>query len=149
MNTLGSDLARMKQLLDRKSIDLERDRRNSPFLKMFSDTGPGRRELYPKQIDFFGAGLLYKERLFMAANRVGKTVAGAFETTCHLTGRYPIWWEGRRLLCGDATDPQAVSRLLDDQKPFLMVVDPPYGIELDSEWRDRANLNKRGPAEPS
>lgn len=31
MNTLGSDLARMKQLLDRKSIDLERDRRNSRF----------------------------------------------------------------------------------------------------------------------
>jgi hypothetical protein len=54
-----------------------------------------------------------------------------------------------RVLCGDATDPEAVSRLLGDQKPFLMVVDPPYGIELDSEWRDRANLNKRGPAEPS
>ena len=26
----------------------------------------------------------------------GKTVAGAFETTCHLTGKYPEWWEGRR-----------------------------------------------------
>jgi phage terminase large subunit-like protein len=32
----------------------------------------------------------------MAANRVGKTVAGAFEATCHLTGRYPHWWQGRR-----------------------------------------------------
>jgi hypothetical protein len=96
MNTLGSDLARMKQLLDRRSIDTERDRRNSPFLTMFPATGPKPRELYPKQIDFFAAGLLYKERLFMAANRVGKTVAGAFETTCHLTGHYPIWWEGRR-----------------------------------------------------
>ena len=30
-----------------------------------------------------------------------------------------------------------------------MVVDGPYGIELDSEWRDRAGLNKRGRAEPS
>jgi len=30
-----------------------------------------------------------------------------------------------------------------------MVTDPPYGIELDSEWRDRAGLNGRGPAEPS
>ena len=96
MNLLGSDLARMRQLLDRKSIDAERERRLSPFLTMFSDTGPGRRELYPKQIEFFAAGLQYKERLFMAANRVGKTVAGAFEATCHLTGRYPIWWEGRR-----------------------------------------------------
>ena len=30
-----------------------------------------------------------------------------------------------------------------------MVTDPPYGIELDSEWRDRAGLNGRGPAEAS
>jgi hypothetical protein len=27
-----------------------------------------------------------------------------------------------------------------------MVTDPPYGIELDSEWRDRARLNGCGPA---
>lgn len=46
-----------------------------------------------------------------------------------------------RILCGDATGPEAVSRLLDGRKPFLMVTDPPYGIELDSEWRDRAGLN--------
>ena len=30
-----------------------------------------------------------------------------------------------------------------------MVTDPPYGIELDSEWRDRAGLNGCGPAEAS
>src|ERR1700730_14416743 len=54
-----------------------------------------------------------------------------------------------RVLCGDATSPEAVARLLGDRKPFLMVTDPPYGIELDSEWRDRAGLNKHGPAEAS
>ena len=33
----------------------------------------------------------------LAANRVGKTEGvGAFETTLHLTGNYPAWWEGRR-----------------------------------------------------
>jgi phage terminase large subunit-like protein len=32
----------------------------------------------------------------MAANRVGKSVVGAYETTLHLTGEYPHWWEGRR-----------------------------------------------------
>ena len=59
-----------------------------------------------------------------------------------------LWLCGsQRVLCGDATDPEAVSRLLGNQKPLLMVGDPPYGIELDSEWRDRAQLNKRGPAE--
>jgi DNA modification methylase len=61
-----------------------------------------------------------------------------------------LWMLGsHRVLCGDATDPEAVSRLLGEHKPFLLVSDPPYGIELDSEWRDRAKLNKRGPAEPS
>ena len=61
-----------------------------------------------------------------------------------------LWLCGsHRLLCGDATDGAAVSRLLGERKPFLLVVDAPYGIELDSEWRDRAKLNKRGPAEPS
>jgi DNA modification methylase len=61
-----------------------------------------------------------------------------------------LWLCGpHRVLCGDATNPEMVSRLVGKHKPFLMVTDPPYGIELDSEWRDRAGLNKRGPAEPS
>jgi hypothetical protein len=42
-----------------------------------------------------------------------------------------------------------VARLLGDRKPFLMITDPPYGISLDSEWRDRAGLNGCGAAEPS
>jgi DNA modification methylase len=54
-----------------------------------------------------------------------------------------------RLLCGDATSAQDVARLLGDRKPRLLVTDPPYGISLDSEWRDRAGINKHGPAEAS
>lgn len=30
----------------------------------------------------------------MAGNQQGKTLAGGFETACHLTGRYPPWWKG-------------------------------------------------------
>jgi phage terminase large subunit-like protein len=45
---------------------------------------------------FFAAGATEMERCFMAANRVGKTRAGACEMTYHLTGRYPHWWQGRR-----------------------------------------------------
>jgi DNA modification methylase len=61
-----------------------------------------------------------------------------------------LWILNRhRLLCGDATSAEAVTRLLGERKPRLMVTDPPYGIELDSEWRDRAGLNGHGPAEPS
>jgi DNA modification methylase len=61
-----------------------------------------------------------------------------------------LWVLGpHRVLCGDATSPEAVARLLGERKPRLMVTDPPYGIELDSEWRDRAGLNGCGPAEAS
>ena len=61
-----------------------------------------------------------------------------------------LWLCGKhRVLCGDATSPEAVVRLLADRKPLLMVTDPPYGIQLDSEWRDRAGLNGCGPAEAS
>ncbi len=55
------------------------------------------RHKYAKHLEFFEAGAKYRERCFMAANRVGKTLgAGGFETACHLTGRYPSWWNGRR-----------------------------------------------------
>jgi DNA modification methylase len=54
-----------------------------------------------------------------------------------------------RVLCADATAPEAVARLLGDRQPFLLITDPPYGIELDSEWRDRAGLNGCGPAQAS
>ena len=54
-----------------------------------------------------------------------------------------------RVLCADATSPEAAAKLLGERKPRLMVTDPPYGIELDSEWRDRAGLNGCGPAEAS
>jgi DNA modification methylase len=61
-----------------------------------------------------------------------------------------VWTLGRhRLICGDCTQPAIVEQLLAGRQPFLMVTDPPYGIELDSEWRDRAGINKHGPAEPS
>ncbi len=61
-----------------------------------------------------------------------------------------LWLCGEhRVLCGDATSPEAVARLLGERTPRLMVTDPPYGISLDSEWRDRAGLNGCGPAEPS
>src|ERR1035438_2921593 len=45
-----------------------------------------------------------------------------------------------RVLCADAIQAEAVARLLGDRKPFLLVTDPPYCIELDSAWRDRARV---------
>ena len=49
---------------------------------------------YPKQLEWFG----FKSRIkvLFGGNRVGKTLTAAFEVVCHLTGRYPDWWTGRR-----------------------------------------------------
>lgn len=49
---------------------------------------------YTKQRAFHSAGATYSERLFMAGNQLGKTVAGGAEWAMHLTGRYPDWWDG-------------------------------------------------------
>ncbi len=63
----------------------------------YPDTGPLRRELYPKHLEFFAAGAREKERCMLAANRIGKTEGiGGYELTLHLTGDYPAWWIGRR-----------------------------------------------------
>lgn len=63
---------------------------------IFPDAGQYRRELYPKHLEFIAAGAQFRERAFIAANRVGKSELAAFEVSCHLTGRYPAWWNGRR-----------------------------------------------------
>ena len=63
----------------------------------YPDAGPLRRELYPRHMEFFRAGAEHRERLMLAANRVGKTEGvGGYETVLHLTGAYPDWWRGRR-----------------------------------------------------
>lgn len=75
----------------------ERRSRGRKIWSYFPDQGPLRRELYPKHLGFFEAGSRFRERCFMAGNRVGKTeTGGGYELVCHLTGQYPHWWSGRR-----------------------------------------------------
>ncbi len=85
-------------------------RRQQLFYRIYPDGDEGRailgprgefdlfaRHKYPKHLEFLRAGKDFRERCFMAANRIGKTVgAGGYEMACHLTGEYPDWWEGRR-----------------------------------------------------
>lgn len=50
-----------------------------------------------------------------------------------------LWVLGNhRLICGDSTQADTVSKLLGPVKPHLMVTDPPYGVEYDADWRNKA-----------
>lgn len=58
---------------------------------------------YSKQHEFHASGAKHRERLFMAGNQLGKTLAGAAEMALHLTGRYDLYkgpngegWPGHR-----------------------------------------------------
>jgi DNA modification methylase len=51
-----------------------------------------------------------------------------------------------RLLCGDATVPKDVGRVLDGVRPTLMATDPPYGVNYDPAWREEAGVGSKGSA---
>ena len=89
----------LQEKLEFQALLSERIRRDNQrkWLTYYPDEGPLRRELYPKHMQCFADGAHYQQRLFMAANRVGKTEGvGAYEVALHLTGNYPAWWNGRR-----------------------------------------------------
>jgi DNA modification methylase len=56
-----------------------------------------------------------------------------------------VWVLGpHRLVCGDSTNAADVKSALGAVRPHLMVTDPPYGVDYEPSWRQRAgvNLNK-------
>ena len=46
-------------------------------------------------------------------------------------------------MCGNATKPEHVERLLDGAEPDLMVTDPPYGVNYDATWRYKAGVSTK------
>lgn len=56
-----------------------------------------------------------------------------------ISKRGDIWQCGNhRVMCGDSTSGEDVKALLDGATPFIMVTDPPYGVEYDPAWRNEA-----------
>lgn len=71
-------------------LEIQESRRLSNNLKHFRP--------YPWQQRFFAAGIGNRQRMLMAANRVGKTHSEGYEFAVHATGLYPDDWRGFRFL---------------------------------------------------
>lgn len=79
-----------------KQVDyLKEAAKFSGFRKWFVPGTPYGIENLPKHKAFFDAGKTYSERYLSGSNRSSKTVSACLESTYHLTGLYPEWWDGR------------------------------------------------------
>lgn len=91
---LASDVLRIlsalpDETLERLEIEAPRELERRAATRKLEAYRP-----YPKQAEFHVAGREHRERLLMAANQVGKTLAAGAEVAMHVTNRYPDWWEG-------------------------------------------------------
>lgn len=95
--TSDTDLSRQEKIELLKLLE-EKDRRikENYIDTLFPEDGKFGRPAYKKHIAFFAAGKDFSQRALIAANQVGKSLAVAYELTCHLTGEYPDWWEGKK-----------------------------------------------------
>jgi DNA modification methylase len=50
--------------------------------------------------------------------------------------------DSHRVLAGDATSAEAVAKLNGKESPKLLLTDPPYGVNYDPTWRERAGLGR-------
>lgn len=96
LGNLGRLDAKQRTELAELLAEVQRRAGMRQLATMFPDSGPLARDKYPKQLEFFRAGRKFFQRVFMAANRVGKTMGAGTEWSYHLTGEYPHWWEGAR-----------------------------------------------------
>ena len=125
-----------------------RDREGGVFTRFFN--APNSRELYPKHWEFFDAGGKYKQRMFRAGNRVGKTTTAGCELVYHLTGKYPPNWTGKKFsgssqwwVCGKSAE--TVRQIL---QPLLLGKVGQFGTGLVPsallDWTSLSEAKKAG-----
>lgn len=95
----------------------EKRSRGNKIATYFPDTGPLRRELYTKHLQFFQSGATFRERCFMAGNRVGKCIAGDTliespygdaRKVSEIRGAHWVWaWDGEKRVPALAEEPFA------------------------------------------
>ena len=60
-----------------------------------------------------------------------------------------VWLLGKhRIVCGSSTEVESVDKALNGVKPHLMVTDPPYGVNHDPKWREKAGVSTYGKQAP-
>lgn len=63
--------------------------------------------------------------------------------TVPVTDPGDLWVCGNhRVLCGDSTNSEHVAEVLAGAEPFIMVTDPPYGVDYDPTWRDAVAIER-------
>lgn len=127
---------------DLDGIDLEAyaiaDNRSAELAAWSEDLGSSLERLMAGGVDLDAVGFSDDEmrRLIGGATAEVETPEAPKDP---ITQRGDMWLLGEhRLLCGDSTSAEDVARLLGGAMPGLMVTDPPYGVNYDPAWRNRA-----------
>src|SRR5262245_6255001 len=113
LNSLRASLASLEKMTERNRLEAYRP--------------------YTKQREFHAAGRDFDERLFMAGNQLGKTLAGAMEWAMHLTGLYPEkgspgfpdGWQGKRFAQPVRMWAAGVTRESTRDNPQRLLMGPP------------------------
>jgi DNA methylase/ParB-like nuclease family protein len=85
----------------------------------------------PREIDEFRINAVDDE----AANQV------LLPPTIPVSRLGDLWWcDVHRVLHGDATNREHAARAQGDLRPQLMIIDQPYGVDLNPIWREEAGL---------
>lgn len=94
-----TNLKKLKEINDALEALVSKQKYNQ-FEKYFPSEGPYSRDKYPEQMKLIEQSMFHSIIGLIGANGSGKTTLGAYITYCHLSGKYPQWWNGYRFNMG-------------------------------------------------